>query len=30
MESTNPVAALLIMGILIGAFFIKWGGENKN
>lgn len=30
MESTNSVAALIAIGIFIGAFLIKWNGENKN
>jgi hypothetical protein len=30
MEPTNPIGLLIFIGILLGAFFIKWGGENKN
>jgi len=30
MEPTNPIAVLIAIGMLAGAFLIKWSGENKN
>jgi hypothetical protein len=30
MEPDNTAGILVIIGMIIGTFFIKWGGENKK
>lgn len=30
MEANNTIGILVVIGMILGAFFIKWGGENKK